>query len=138
MTSPLAPYAASYETPAGPGDARPTALQVLKDNDQLGKWGGRVVLVTGGTAGIGVEAARALHAAGANVYITGRDTQKGLAVAEDSRQNNQTSGKVEVISMDMDSLESVKNAAREFLGRSEKLNVLVNDVGKRTTLGVVG
>ena len=131
MTDPLNPYAAaySYANLNGPGDARPTALQVLRDNDLLGKWTGRVAFVTGGTAGIGLETARALHATGADVYFTGRDLKKGQAVADEILKDSPGSGKLEPIVMDMDSLDSVKEAARTFLAKSDRLNVLVNNAG---------
>jgi len=123
------PYASLYEIPKGPGDARPTALRVLEDNDALGKWQGRVALVTGSTSGIGYETARALHATGADVYLTARDMQKGLDAAERIRSSSPGSGKLDVLLMDMDSLESVKAAAHTFLSRSDKLNILVNTAG---------
>jgi len=126
------PYASLYETPKGPGDARPTALRILEDNDVLGKWRGRVALVTGGTSGIGYETARALHATGADVYFTARDMQKGLEAAERIRKEGSGGGgggKVQALLMDMDSLESVKAAARTFLSSSDKLNILINNAG---------
>jgi 3-oxoacyl-[acyl-carrier protein] reductase len=44
--------------------------------------GGKVAFVTGGTRGIGLAVARALHAAGARVAITGRDQERAGAVAK--------------------------------------------------------
>ncbi len=79
MSSPAlaAKYAAAHVQPAGPGDARPTALQIVSDEGLLGALPGSVFLVTGCSSGIGVETARALHATGADVSLTVRDVAKG-------------------------------------------------------------
>ncbi|KAF7672916.1 hypothetical protein GT037_008867 [Alternaria burnsii] len=129
MSDPLTPYAEKYLQPNGPGDARPTAFQVIRDNNLVGKWTGRVVLVTGGTSGIGIETARALFATNADVFITARDLNKASRVIEDIRKSTKGDGRLEAIEMDMDKLESVKSAAQAFLDKSSKLNVLVNNAG---------
>ena len=63
--NPHRPYAAVHEHPNGSGDQRPTAMQILKDegllNDNLK---GKTFMVTGCSAGLGIETARALHATG--------------------------------------------------------------------------
>jgi len=130
--SSLNPYTSLYDAPPkGPGDARPTALRIVEDNDAIGKWQGRVALVTGGTSGIGITTAQALHATGADVYFTARDLKKAEPIVEKIRNESPGSGKIEAILMDMNSLESVKEAARTFLDRSgDKLNVLVNNAGE--------
>ena len=51
----------------GPGDARPTALQIIKDEGLEGKMTDKVFIVTGASAGIGVETGRALAATGGKV-----------------------------------------------------------------------
>lgn len=38
-------YAAAHADPRGPGDARPTALQIVKDNELEGKLAGKVAVV---------------------------------------------------------------------------------------------
>ncbi|KAK3329133.1 putative short-chain dehydrogenase [Apodospora peruviana] len=124
------PYRDLYEaTPKGPGDARPTAMRVLEDNDAIGKWQGRVVLVTGGTSGIGEETVRSLHATGADVYFTARDMDKAEKVAGEIQKSSSGTGKIIGIPMDLDSLDSVKEAALIFLSKSKKLNVLINNAG---------
>ncbi|KHN99165.1 NAD(P)-binding domain protein [Metarhizium album ARSEF 1941] len=110
MSDALSPYAELYANPSGPGDQRPTALQVVEDSGAKGTRTGRVVLVTGGTAGIGVETVRAMHSTGADVYFTARSLEMAAATTED---------------MDLDSLDSVRKAARDFL----TINILVNNAG---------
>lgn len=130
MTDSFNPYANLYAKPNGVGDHRPTGLQVVRDNDAIGAYKGKVALVTGGTNGIGLETVRALHATGADVYFTGRDAVKSQKVRQDILDSSEGKGKLGVIMMDMDSLESVRRAARDFLAQSNTLNILVNNAGK--------
>ena len=123
------PYAAEFANPKGPGDSRPTARQVIRDNDLLNKWTGKVALVTGATSGLGVETARALYATGADVFITARDVKKGQDVVDAILKSSEGQGRLEIIEMDMNSLDSVKKAAKAFLAQSNKLNILVNNAG---------
>lgn len=129
MSDPFHPYADLFAHPQGPGDSRPTALQIIRDNDLTNRWSDRVVLVTGGTSGLGLETARALFATGADVFITARDLQKGQDAIDGIRKSSEGSGKLEMIEMDMNSLDSVKEAAKAFLAKSSKLNILVNNAG---------
>ncbi|KAH6988835.1 short-chain dehydrogenase [Ilyonectria sp. MPI-CAGE-AT-0026] len=125
----LAPYLEQHKTLNGPGDARPTAVQIIEDQGLVGKWTGRVVFITGcSPGGIGPEAARAFHVAGADVFITVRDVAKGQQVAKDILSDGRP-GKIEVIQMDLASLDSVRAGAKEFLSKSKKLNVLLNNAG---------
>ncbi|KPM45821.1 hypothetical protein AK830_g702 [Neonectria ditissima] len=133
MSDQFKPYAKQFASPAGPGDARPTALQIIRDNHLVGKWDGKVALVTGGTSGLGLETVRALLATGADVFVTARDLAKAQKVVDDILKASTSGGKLEVIEMDMNSLESVKKAAEAFLAKSSKLNILVNNAGVMAT-----
>jgi NAD(P)-dependent dehydrogenase (short-subunit alcohol dehydrogenase family) len=113
----------------GPGDARPTALQIIEDEGLVGKMKDKVFIVTGGSAGIGPETGRALAATGGKVFLTVRDMKKG----EEACKSFLEPGRVELLEMDNSSLESVRAAAKTFLSKSDKLNVLVNNAGIMAT-----
>jgi len=131
MSALPAPYAAAHASPRGPGDARPTALQIVRDcglGD--GSLAGNVMLVTGCTSGIGPETARALHATGADVYMTARDPARAADLAASMRAAGHA-GRVEVLRMELAELASVREAAGEFLRRSGgRCHVLVNNAGE--------
>jgi len=110
----------------GPGDARPTALQIIKDNDLEGKLHDKVVLVTGTSSGIGVETVRALKATGAKIYATARNLSKARDALSDVVEPG---GNVELLLLDTSSLASVRAAAAEFLAKETRLNVLINNAG---------
>ena len=57
------PYVDRHRNPKGPGDARPTAEEVIRDEGLVEKLSGVNILITGCTSGIGVETARALSVA---------------------------------------------------------------------------
>lgn len=117
-------YAATHLSTQGPGDARPTALDILKDEGMEGKLGDKVILVTGASSGIGVETVRVLAKTGATVFAAARDVKK----AENALAGIE--GKIELIKVDLASLRSVREAAEDFLKRSGgKLNILINNAG---------
>ena len=78
-------YTAAHANPDGPGDARPTASQVLRAEGLLtfpNRLFGKTVLITEGTSGLGLELTKALHQTGAKVFITGRcDASKSKDIA---------------------------------------------------------
>ena len=127
--APTSRYAAAHASPKGAGDARPTAMDIVKNENLEGKLSDKVIIVTGGSSGIGIETVRALHATGATIYMPVRDIKKGEAVAESISASSSSSGKIIVMEMKLDSLRSVKHFAEDFLGRSKQLNVLVNNAG---------
>lgn len=52
---PYRPYLERFKDPQGPGDQRPTATEIVKDQHAEGKLEGKVVLITGGTGGCSWE-----------------------------------------------------------------------------------
>ncbi|RGP81224.1 hypothetical protein FLONG3_606 [Fusarium longipes] len=128
-------YAAVHAVPRGPGDARPTALQIVKDEDLLGKLTDKVILITGANSGIGLETARTLHATGATIYVTARTSEKLEEAIKDIKSwpGAETSAPVYGIELQLDSFSSVRAAAKTFLEKSDKLNVLILNAGVMAT-----
>ncbi|EJF65172.1 NAD(P)-binding protein [Dichomitus squalens LYAD-421 SS1] len=99
------------------------------------KWGvsdmpnlsGKVMIVTGGNTGIGKETVKALLSHGAKVYMAARnETKAQAAIAELCRE---TGREAIFLRLDLADLQSVKAAAREFLSKESKLDVLFNSGG---------
>ncbi len=88
----------------------------------------KVVLITGGTGGIGRRIAVGLAKQGATVAVTGRDHDRGrAAVAEIVRESGNES--VDLLLGDLSSQREVAGIAQEFQARYDRLDVLVNNVG---------
>lgn len=128
-TDPFAPYADRHVDTKGPGDARPTAFDIVTDENLVGGLKDKVCIITGAASGIGVETARAMHETGAKVYIMVRDTAKGQEVVDDILKNSKVEAEMGVIPIDLASMASVRRAAGEFLNREAKLNILINNAG---------
>ncbi|KAK6592008.1 oxidoreductase [Botrytis cinerea] len=125
----MSSYALSHEHPSGPGDARPTAQQIIQDEGIEGQWANKTILITGCSSGLGVETARALAATGATLYLTVRDVAKTKAILGDLLQLD----RIHLLTLDLNSLASVRSCASEFLSRSESLNILIENAGVMTT-----
>ncbi|KAJ6091954.1 hypothetical protein N7467_003923 [Penicillium canescens] len=122
-------YEAVHQTLNGPGDARPTALQIISDEQLNGKWTDKTILITGCSSGIGIETAKALYETGATVYATARDLNK----AKSALSSILDSGRVHLLELDLESLASVRKCAETFLAKSDRLNVLITNAGVMAT-----
>ena len=101
-----------------------TTDDVLSGIDLVGK----VILITGGTTGLGKESARALGAVGASVIITARNEEKGSAAVAQLTElvpNGDFSFEV----MELGSLESVRAFTDRFLASHDRLDVLLANAG---------
>lgn len=82
----------------------------------------KVIVITGGNSGIGLSAARAFAAQGAQVVITGRNSER---MEEITRQESSIHG----IVADAMNIGSAKHVADETVARFGGIDVLVNNVG---------
>jgi NAD(P)-dependent dehydrogenase (short-subunit alcohol dehydrogenase family) len=95
---------------------------------------GKRILVTGVSAGIGIETARALAAHGANVVGAARDLKKTAAataqIVKDAAQNG---GSFELIELDLANLQSVRTCASELTAKAESLDLVIANAGVMAT-----
>ncbi|KAI5479590.1 Short-chain dehydrogenase/reductase family protein [Pseudohyphozyma bogoriensis] len=87
----------------------------------------KVVIVTGGNVGIGYETVKALLNANAKVYLAARDATKAQKAI--SELEAATTKKAILLSLDLADLASVRAAAKEFLEKESRLDVLFNNAG---------
>ncbi|KAF8404275.1 hypothetical protein HHK36_009157 [Tetracentron sinense] len=89
---------------------------------------GLTAIVTGATSGIGKETARVLALRGAKVIIPSRTLESGLRVKESLLKEN-PNAKLEVMEMDLGSMNSVTSFSRSFNSSNRHLNILINNAG---------
>lgn len=104
-----------------PFGATSTAQEVLTGVDLTG----RGAIVTGGASGIGLETARALATAGAQVTLAVRSIESGEAAAADieSTSGSQT---IDVLALDLADQASIRTFVEEWSG---PLHILVDNAG---------
>ena len=95
---------------------------------------GKRILVTGVSAGIGVETARSLVAHGAHVVGAVRDLAKAEAATAEVRKDAASAGgSFELIALDLASLKSVRACADALLKKAEPLDVVIANAGVMAT-----
>lgn len=95
-----------------------TASEVIRNIDLTGK----IAIVTGGNAGIGLETTKALAAAGATVIVPARDIEK-------AKKNLVKISNVEIEAMDLMDPDSIDEFAYKFLASGRPLHLLINNAG---------
>ncbi|TPX30246.1 hypothetical protein SmJEL517_g06152 [Synchytrium microbalum] len=93
---------------------------------------GKTIIVTGGNFGLGRSATESFALAGAKVIIASRSLERATSARNEimavvSRKN--ANGMVEVMTVDISSMKSVKAFAASFLARDEQLDILVCNAG---------
>lgn len=98
----------------------------------MGRFAGRVAVITGGATGIGFATARALAAEGADVFIAGRDEVRGgRAVAA----IGDAPGRVVFVRTDVADDEQVANLAAQAAARHGRIDVWFNNAGIEGDMG---
>jgi len=107
-----------------------TTDEVLSGIDLRGKR----VLVTGVSAGLGVETARALVAHGADVVGTARDLDKGQHASAPVRAAISTGGgSLELVALDLADLASVRRSADALLADGRAFDIVIANAGVMAT-----
>ena len=95
---------------------------------------GKRILVTGVSAGIGVETARSLAAHGASVVGAARDLEKARVATEQVRKDAAANGgRCELVELDLASLTSVRACADQLLAKGEPFDVIIANAGVMAT-----
>lgn len=88
----------------------------------------KIVLITGGTGGIGKQTALALAKMGAQVIVTGRNKSNGEAAVSELKQlsGNQ---QIDLLTADLSTQTGLRSLADQFKAKYERLDVLINNAG---------
>lgn len=89
---------------------------------------GKVAVVTGGNAGLGLATVRALAERGAQVLMSSRNVERGQR-ARGTLGSPQVQERVEVLPLDLADLTSVRAFAEQVSARHTRLDLLVNNAG---------
>lgn len=112
--------AAEHQVPVTSGfHAKSTASEVLDNIDLSGK----NAVVTGGYSGIGLETVRALAGAGAKVTVPARRVEAAEAAL------GEVAGDIEIASMDLADIASVRKFASDYADTGRGLDMLINNAG---------
>jgi NAD(P)-dependent dehydrogenase (short-subunit alcohol dehydrogenase family) len=112
-------YNGALQQPIGSGfNATSTTTEVIKGIDLTGK----IAIVTGGYAGIGLETSKILVSAGATVIIPARDIEK-------AKKNLEAIPNIELEFMDLMNPKSIDEFAEKFLNSKRPLHLLINNAG---------
>jgi NAD(P)-dependent dehydrogenase (short-subunit alcohol dehydrogenase family) len=114
---------------SGPFGATSTTDDVLAGVDLSGKR----VLVTGASAGLGVETARALASHGAWVVGAARDLDKARAATEAVRSAAANGGGLELVQLDLADLASVRACADALVAAGKPFDVIIANAGVMAT-----
>ena len=100
---------------------------LFKDRSLSGAIGGKVVLITGASSGIGKAAAVKCGEAGAEVLLVARTPEK---LEETRAEIDEAGGKAHIHQCDLSDLDDVERMAKEVLEKHERVDILVNNAGR--------
>jgi NAD(P)-dependent dehydrogenase (short-subunit alcohol dehydrogenase family) len=95
---------------------------------------GKRILVTGASAGLGVETVRSLATHSAQVIGAARDLNKAKAATEQVRKEAAAhGGSFELVELDLANLKSVRACADQLLAKGETFDVIIANAGVMAT-----
>lgn len=88
--------------------------------------GGKIIVITGASSGIGRVTAERLAAGGARLILAGRSLEAHQAVVDELRKSG---GQAEHVPLDLNDLGSVRACAQQLAEREPRIDVLLNNAG---------
>ena len=98
------------------------------NTDQISSQEGKVIIVTGGGSGIGLEAAKVLASKGAEVILAVRTVEKGNRAAAGIREGS-PGAKAAVMHLDLGDMSLVRQFSEQFNSIYNHLDILINNAG---------
>ena len=89
---------------------------------------GKICIITGATSGVGKETAKALAKKGATVVLPVRNSMKGDTLKDEILAET-PDAKLDFMHCNLASFESIRQFAKEFKAKYNKLHILINNAG---------
>ena len=86
----------------------------------------KIAMVTGSSSGIGFETSLGLARNGFYTFASMRDVSKGNKIKELAKKENLP---IDIIELDVDKEDSIKNAIKSIIEKKQRIDVLVNNAG---------
>ncbi|KAK9240422.1 hypothetical protein V1525DRAFT_394915 [Lipomyces kononenkoae] len=93
---------------------------------------GKVFIVTGGNAGVGVELVKILYSRGGTVYMAGRSATKiatEIEAIKAAAETDSPAGELKSLIVDLSDLSTIPGCVSTFLAQESRLDVLFNNAG---------
>lgn len=92
---------------------------------------GKVVVITGATSGVGLEALKKIVLNEVHVFVVARNLSKAKELINHLKINN--NAKIDLIEADFSILSDVRKAAEEILNKTSRIDILINCAGLHST-----
>ncbi|TFY63085.1 hypothetical protein EVG20_g6466 [Dentipellis fragilis] len=115
--------------------------QTYDPNHDIPDLTGKIIIVTGANAGIGLKTVEQLARHGAKVYLACRSEAKATAaIADVEKTSPALKGQQRLIwlPLDLSSVHDAKKAAEEFLSKEHRLDILINNAARLVDNYVIG
>ncbi|CAD8045258.1 unnamed protein product [Paramecium primaurelia] len=91
---------------------------------------GKVILITGGNAGIGAEAAKKLGEMGADIIIGCRDLYKAQQILDQIKSQSRANQKLVMLKLDLTDLRDIDTFVQQFKALNiQHIDILINNAG---------
>ncbi|KAG5327692.1 RDH11 dehydrogenase, partial [Pseudoatta argentina] len=107
---------------------------------------GKTIVITGASRGLGKETARDLYARGARIILACRNMERANKAVEDIKNNppsrinkdeyKNNAGELAIYSLDLCSLKSVKDCAKNLLTNETAIHILINNAGRGSSFSL--